>query len=104
MLPEELEEVGTIVFQFLGDPVELEVHVFQVLVPVVVVEVSLTTVLQVHQFSGTGGETEEMRPVWWEEATVPFPRMWPDDILWFPIMLRWVALYSAVCPMLCAQC
>ena len=31
-------------------------------------------------------ESEEMRPVWWEEGQVPYQDMWPDDELWYPHM------------------
>ena len=47
------DEVGLIEFEFEGDPVLLEVHVFQT-----------------RTFSGEMTETEEMRPQWWEEAQV----------------------------------
>ena len=47
------DEVGLIEFEFEGDPVLLEVHVFQT-----------------RTFSGEMTETEEMRPQWWEEAEV----------------------------------
>ena len=45
--------MGLIEFEFEGDPVLLEVHVFQT-----------------RTFSGEMTETEEMRPQWWEEAEV----------------------------------
>ena len=47
------DEVGLIEFEFEGDPVLLEVHVFQT-----------------RTFSGEMTETEEMRSQWWEEAEV----------------------------------
>lgn len=28
-----------------------------------------------------------MRPQWFPTDQVPFPEMWPDDDLWFPMML-----------------
>ena len=31
-------------------------------------------------------ESEEMRPVWWEEDKVPYKDMWLDDELWYPHM------------------
>ena len=45
--------MGLIEFEFEGDPMLLEVHVFQT-----------------RTFSGEMTETEEMRPQWWEEAEV----------------------------------
>jgi len=68
---EHLDEIGEMNFKFIGDPVELEVHVFQVF-----------------QWEGFEKETEEMRPQWWDENKVPFSQMWPDDELWFPHLLR----------------
>ena len=29
-----------------------------------------------------------MRPQWYKEEDVPFKDMWPDDIYWFPYMLK----------------
>lgn len=29
-----------------------------------------------------------MRPKWFPISEVPFDDMWPDDILWFPLMLK----------------
>ena len=31
-------------------------------------------------------ESDEMRPVWWEEDQVPYRDMWLDDELWYPHM------------------
>lgn len=31
-------------------------------------------------------ESDEMRPVWWEEDKVPYQDMWLDDELWYPHM------------------
>ena len=45
--------LGLIELEFKGDPMLLEVHVFQT-----------------RTFSGEMTETEEMRPQWWEEAEV----------------------------------
>lgn len=30
----------------------------------------------------------EMKPQWFEIDRVPFDEMWPDDFLWFPLMLK----------------
>lgn len=30
----------------------------------------------------------EMKPQWFEVDRVPFDEMWPDDSLWFPLMLK----------------
>ena len=28
-----------------------------------------------------------MRPQWFEHSDIPFESMWPDDPLWFPLLL-----------------
>jgi len=68
---QDMQEIGEINFKFIGDPMELEVHVFQVT-----------------KWEGMEKETEEMRPQWWDLDKVPFSQMWPDDEMWFPYMLR----------------
>jgi len=65
-----LENIGLINFEFINDPVILEVHVFET-----------------RQYSGTPIETEEMAPKWYDEKDIPFSEMWPDDQFWFPYML-----------------
>ncbi|KAK7111349.1 oxidized purine nucleoside triphosphate hydrolase-like isoform X2 [Littorina saxatilis] len=71
LIGDSLEEIGLLTFEFEGDPVLLEVHVFS------------TT-----KFSGKPEETEEMRPAWFDIQDIPFKKMWSDDVLWFPLMLK----------------
>lgn len=33
------------------------------------------------------GESEEMRPKWYSEDTLPFEEMWEDDAIWLPRVL-----------------
>ncbi|GFO38907.1 7,8-dihydro-8-oxoguanine triphosphatase [Plakobranchus ocellatus] len=66
-----LSRVGLINFEFENDPVILEVHIFKT-----------------SDYTGKPVETEEMRPQWYEEESVPFDKMWPDDHIWFPYMLN----------------
>jgi len=68
---DELKQAGILKFEFVGEPGIMEVHVF-------------TT----NKFEGTPTESEEMRPKWFPISEVPFNDMWPDDILWFPYLLR----------------
>ncbi|XP_045211326.2 oxidized purine nucleoside triphosphate hydrolase-like [Mercenaria mercenaria] len=68
-----LEEVGRLVFEFVGDPQLLEVHVFTG-----------------SKYQGQPKETQEMRPSWFSIDNIPFKEMWPDDILWFPLFLKGV--------------
>lgn len=29
-----------------------------------------------------------MQPQWFPEDSVPYEKMWPDDILWYPLYLK----------------
>lgn len=66
-----LDEVGRLMFEFVGDPQLLEVHVFAGT-----------------KYTGEPKETQEMRPSWFLNTEIPFKEMWPDDILWFPFLLE----------------
>jgi 8-oxo-dGTP pyrophosphatase MutT (NUDIX family) len=37
---------------------------------------------------GEPHETEEMRPQWFSEESIPYGQMWPDDIFWLPLLLK----------------
>lgn len=65
-----MEKVGILEFEFQGDPVILETHIFRS-----------------ENFTGDPIETEEMRPKWYHINDIPFDSMWPDDYLWFPLFL-----------------
>ena len=67
--PDDLEQTGEIEFEFKGDPVLLEVHVFQT-----------------RKFAGEVIETDEMKPEWFEESCVPYRKMWLDDEIWYPYL------------------
>lgn len=60
-------KIGHMIFEFVGDPVLLDVHVFSC-----------------NDFSGEVTPSEEMLPQWFAYEDVPFDKMWPDDILWYP--------------------
>ncbi|KAK3909831.1 7,8-dihydro-8-oxoguanine triphosphatase [Frankliniella fusca] len=66
-----LTKVGLLDFEFVNDPVILEVHVFET-----------------RQYSGTVIETEEMCPKWYKIEDIPFQNMWLDDAVWFPRYLK----------------
>ncbi|KAF3419974.1 hypothetical protein E2986_03931 [Frieseomelitta varia] len=68
---EQLKKVGILEFEFKGDTVLLEVHVFET-----------------YKYSGELIESEEMQPKWYNLKDIPFKQMWPDDEYWFPYMLR----------------
>lgn len=66
----ELEKRGIIEFSFKKDPREiLEVHIFRAA-----------------HFEGEPEETDEMRPEWFPIESIPFDSMWPDDIIWMPML------------------
>ena len=68
---QNLEKMGVLDFEFKGDPVILEVHVFKA-----------------NGFRGEPRETEEMKPQWFDVAQIPFASMWPDDKYWFPYFIN----------------
>ncbi len=65
-----LEKLGIIKFEFEGSPEILEVHIFCS-----------------DEFIGNPTESEEMEPQWFNVDEIPFEKMWPDDIHWFPLFL-----------------
>ncbi|CAB3978054.1 7,8-dihydro-8-oxoguanine triphosphatase [Paramuricea clavata] len=66
-----LGHVGILKFEFVGEPRIMEVHVFKT-----------------SSYEGSVQESEEMRPQWFQTDQIPFPDMWPDDDLWFPMLLN----------------
>lgn len=66
----DVEPCGLLHFDFDGDPVRLEVHVFRA-----------------HAFTGEPVETDEMRPQWHAFDAIPFDAMWPDDRYWLADVL-----------------
>ena len=37
---------------------------------------------------------KEMRPKWYSLEEIPFKEMWPDDVYWFPLMLKGKHFYG----------
>lgn len=68
---DELHKIGNIKFEFVGSTELMDVHIFRA-----------------DNYSGEPTESEEMRPQWFELEDIPFVQMWPDDVYWFPILLR----------------
>jgi len=66
-----MEPAGTLTFEFVSDPVLLEVHVFRG-----------------SNVVGEPTESDEMKPQWFDEAEIPYGLMWKDDEHWFPYFLR----------------
>ncbi|MEI6058851.1 MAG: 8-oxo-dGTP diphosphatase [archaeon] len=40
------------------------------------------------QFQGEPIETEEMKPVWFDQGEIPYREMWADDAHWMPLLLQ----------------
>ncbi|XP_033097491.1 7,8-dihydro-8-oxoguanine triphosphatase-like isoform X2 [Anneissia japonica] len=74
---DKITQVGRIDFEFVGDPQILNVHVFQAT-----------------EYQGEPGETEEMRPQWFGDNEIPFSSMWPDDVMWYPLLLESKQFYG----------
>lgn len=66
-----LQKVGQIMFEFVGEPELMDVHIF------------CTDSVQ-----GTPMESDEMCPQWFQLDQIPFSNMWPDDSYWFPLLLQ----------------
>lgn len=66
-----LRKLGRILFEFEDDPPLLEVHLFTC-----------------WTFEGVISESEEMKPQWFALNQIPFQKMWKDDKIWFPTMLK----------------
>jgi 8-oxo-dGTP diphosphatase len=48
----------------------------------------LVYVFRADRFAGTPRETDEAVPRWTRLDEIPFDRMWADDRVWMPLMLR----------------
>lgn len=66
-----IEKRGVMLFDFVGDPEVLEVHLYHVAA-----------------YQGVPAESEEMAPKWFRHAEIPFEQMWPDDRHWMPRFLN----------------
>lgn len=70
IVAQDLRPCGLLHFDFDGDPVKIDCHVF------------IAT-----KWTGDPVETEEMAPRWFHINEIPFAEMWTDDIHWFPLFL-----------------
>ncbi|XP_022125995.1 oxidized purine nucleoside triphosphate hydrolase [Pieris rapae] len=73
----DLQNIAHLEFTFEGDPTMMDVRVFSANV-----------------FQGEPKETEEMIPKWFELNALPYNDMWPDDNIWFPLMLSGKLFYG----------
>lgn len=64
--------IGKILFKFLdSDEQDHEVYFFKVT-----------------KYSGEPVETDEMKPIWFDQRVIPYDEMWADDRYWMPLFLR----------------
>jgi ADP-ribose pyrophosphatase YjhB (NUDIX family) len=40
------------------------------------------------EWQGDPKESEEMNPKWFSSSSLPFDKMWPDDIFWLPEVIK----------------
>ncbi|XP_061079952.1 oxidized purine nucleoside triphosphate hydrolase isoform X1 [Conger conger] len=66
-----LDKIGNIKFEFVGETELMDVHIFRA-----------------DSFNGEPTESDEMRPQWFDWESIPYDQMWPDDRMWFPLMLQ----------------
>ena len=45
-------------------------------------------VYETWKWSGNEAESDEMRPQWWREDSIPFELTWLDDKYWMPLLLE----------------
>lgn len=108
-----LEKIGNIKFEFVGDTELLDVHIFRadsyygeptesegklyfksttlVCPPYLVHRNHICEPLATFTdrcLTYCSPFFAEMKPQWFECHQIPFNQMWPDDILWFPLMLQ----------------
>lgn len=67
----DIEKMGTLDFEFQGNPEILEVHIYRAT-----------------DFTGEPVESDEMRPQWYDLKEIPYDLMWADDRHWFPLFLN----------------
>jgi 8-oxo-dGTP diphosphatase len=46
------------------------------------------TVFTATGFTGEPAETREAAPIWTPVDRIPYERMWADDVMWLPLLLR----------------
>jgi 8-oxo-dGTP diphosphatase/2-hydroxy-dATP diphosphatase len=40
------------------------------------------------EWDGHPTESEEMKPEWFKTSEIPYPKMWPGDNIWLPLVLN----------------
>jgi 8-oxo-dGTP diphosphatase/2-hydroxy-dATP diphosphatase len=70
-----LSKRAVILQEFEGDPLLLEVHVY------------FSSLSRDECSKAAPVESDEMKPQWWDLASIPFSSMWADDTHWYPLLL-----------------
>ena len=70
LIIEKIKPIGTIVYH---DPDDSKWHV---------------DLFLAQKWSGEPVETEEMKPQWFDFADIPYSKMWADDAIWIPEILK----------------
>ncbi len=70
VVPTDMRKLAVMTFDNVMDDKVMEVHLFKAT-----------------RFTGEPTESEEMLPRWFGLDEIPFEQMWPDDRIWFPLML-----------------
>lgn len=47
-----------------------------------------------HEYVGEAKETDEAKPIWFNVESLPYDRMWEDDIYWLPLVLDKKKIYG----------
>ncbi|RXG53954.1 7,8-dihydro-8-oxoguanine triphosphatase [Armadillidium vulgare] len=68
---DDLEKIGLLEFIIAGQPILMEVHIFKA-----------------HRYTGMPTESDEMIPKWFNIKDLPYESMWPDDLIWYPLMFE----------------
>lgn len=71
IVPAEIKKVGDLEFYF-GQENEADWHVH---------------VFVTDEFDGIEKETEVAVPKWFKIDRIPYGEMWPDDVIWMPLMI-----------------
>ena len=62
-------------------------------------------VYEAWNWNGEEAESDEMRPQWWREDSIPFELTWKDDKFWLPLLLESKSFTGRSVPAdICAEC
>lgn len=75
----EIEQVGTLSFFFEGVPLDQNWN-------------QKAVIFRINKWVGDPVESEEMKPKWFDISNIPYDKMWPDDRIWLPKILKGMKL------------